>query len=311
MRRAQRPIAGFRPTDGFDPMSPLDLAAILAVMIVWGLNFVVVKVGLDVMPPFAFVMTRFIMVAIILAPFIKWPKRPWALLGLSVTLGALHFSLMFTGMKQIDAATAAIAVQLQVPFAALLAALFFKDKLGWRRMTGMALAFAGVGLIAGEPRFQGGLMPLMLVLAAACVWAFANIQIKALGEDVDIWSLNGWVAIMATPQLVIVTFLFEGNPLATVDWTDLAVWGVLCFQVFLVVIFGYAVWYTMMRRFPINQVMPFTLLVPLFGVGASVLLLDEVLTLPMAIGGIATMIGVAICVIRRPRVVADATKGGM
>lgn len=292
-------------------MTPLDFVALLAVMVVWGLNFVVVKVGLAVMPPFAFVMMRFIMVAIILAPFIKWPKRPWALFGLSITLGAFHFSLMFTGMQKIDAATAAIAVQLQVPFAALLAALFFKDKLGWRRLTGMAVAFAGVGLIAGEPRFQGGLMPLLLVLAAACVWAFANIQIKALGEDIDIWSLNGWVAIMAAPQLLLVTLVFEGSPLATVDWTDLTVWGVLCFQVFLVVIFGYAVWYTMMRRFPINQVMPFTLLVPVFGVGASVLLLDEILTLPMLIGGIATLIGVAICVIRRPRVAADAIEGGM
>jgi O-acetylserine/cysteine efflux transporter len=292
-------------------MRPLDWAAILAVMIVWGLNFVVVKVGLHIMPPFTFVMLRFILVALILAPFIKRPRRPWALFGLSITLGALHFSLMFTGMQRIDAATASIAVQLQVPFAALLAALFFKDKLGWRRLTGMAIAFAGVGLIAGEPRFAGGLMPLLLVLGAACVWAFANIQMKDLGEDMDVWSLNGWVAIMAAPQLILVALAVEGSPLETIAWGDPAVWGVLAFQVFLVVIFGYGVWYTMMRRFPINQVMPFTLLVPVFGVLSSVLLLDEALTVPMLIGGVATLVGVGICVVRRPKVVAEATKGGM
>ena len=290
-------------------MKPLDWAGVLAVMVIWGLNFPVVKVGLSVMPPFTFVMIRFFAVALMLAPFVKWPRRPWALLGLSVTLGAAHFSLMFTGLRHIDAATASIAVQLQVPFAALLAALFFKDKLGWRRLTGMAIAFAGVGLIAGEPRFQGGLGPLLLVLGAACVWAFANIQIKSLGEDTDIWSLNGWVAIMAAPQLFVVALWSEGNPLVTVDWSDLAVWGVLAFQVFLVVIFGYGVWYSMMRRFSVNQVMPFTLLVPVFGVLSSVALLGEPLTLPMFIGGIATLIGVGICVLRRPKIVADATKG--
>jgi O-acetylserine/cysteine efflux transporter len=263
------------------------------------------------MPPFTFVMVRFFAVAVMLAPFVKWPRRPWRLLGLSVTLGAAHFSLMFTGMQRIDAATASIAVQLQVPFAALLAAIFFKDKLGWRRLTGMAIAFAGVGLIAGEPRFQGGFGPLLLVLAAACVWAFANIQIKALGEDIDIWSLNGWIAIMAAPQLFVVALMVEGNPLETVDWSNPAVWGVLAFQVFLVVIFGYGVWYSMMRRFSVNQVMPFTLLVPVFGVLSSVTLLGERFTLPMFIGGVATLVGVGICVLRRPKVVADATKGGM
>ena len=99
------------------------------------------------------------------------------------------------------------------------------------------------------------------------------------------------------------------DPLETVDWSDLAVWGVLGFQVFLVVIFGYGVWYSMMRRFSVNQVMPFTLLVPVFGVLSSVALLDERLTWPMVVGGIATLIGVGICVLRRPTVVADATKG--
>jgi O-acetylserine/cysteine efflux transporter len=290
-------------------MRPLDWAAVLAVMVVWGLNFPVVKLGLAVMPPFTFVMVRFLAVAVMLAPFVKWPRRPWRLLGLSVTLGVAHFSLMFSGMQRIDAATASIAVQLQVPFAALLAAWFFKDKLGWRRLAGMAIAFAGVGLIAGEPRFQGGLGPLLLVLAAACVWAFANIQIKALGEEIDIWSLNGWVAIMAAPQLFVVALATEGNPLKTVDWTSLAAWGVLAFQVFLVVIFGYGVWYSMMRRFSVNQVMPFTLLVPVFGVLSSVMLLDEPLTLSMFIGGVATLFGVGVCVLRRPRVIADATKG--
>jgi O-acetylserine/cysteine efflux transporter len=280
-------------------------------MVVWGLNFPVVKAGLAVMPPFTFVMLRFIAVALILAPFVKRPRRPWALLGLSVTLGAAHFSLMFTGMRSIDAATASIAVQLQVPFAAILAALFFKDKLGWRRLSGMAIAFAGVGLIAGEPRFQGGLGPLLLVLAAACVWAFANIQIKKLGDDVGVWPLNGWISLMAVPQTALLSALTEKDQFAAIyagGW-ELAAW--IAYQALLVTVFGYGVWYSCMRRYSVNQVMPFTLLVPVFGVLSGVVFYDDRLTLPMLIGGVGTILGVAIITIRRPKVLAPSTKAGL
>jgi O-acetylserine/cysteine efflux transporter len=86
------------------------------------------------------------------------------------------------------------------------------------------------------------------------------------------------------------------------------VWISVAYQAVLVTAFGYAVWYTMMRRFPLNQVMPFTLLVPVFGVASGVLVLDDPLTVPMLIGGAATIAGVGIIVIRRPRVIAPATK---
>jgi len=292
-------------------LKPLHVALILLVMMIWGFNFVVVKWGLGLMPPFTFVALRFLVVAIMLLPFIKPPPRWRELAALSVTLGILHFSLMFTGMRHIDASTAAIAVQLQVPFAALLAAFFFKDRIGWRRMLGMVIAFAGVALIAGEPRFQGGYLPLILVVAAACVWSFANIQIKRLGDAIDVMALNGWIAALAFPQLLIVALLVEGNPLETVPWDHWGVWGVLAFQSLLVTLVGYGVWYRMMRNFPVNQVMPFTLLIPLFGVLSGILFLDEPLTWFMLIGGAATLAGVGICVIRRPALVEASTKSGL
>jgi O-acetylserine/cysteine efflux transporter len=292
-------------------VKPLHLALIFLVMMIWGFNFVVVKWGLGLMPPFTFVALRFMVVAAMLLPFIKLPQRWRALVGLSVTLGILHFSLMFTGMKHVDASTAAIAVQLQVPFAALLAAYFFKDRIGWRRMLGMLIAFGGVALIAGEPRFANGYLPLALVIAAACVWSFANIQIKKMGDAIDVMALNGWIATLAFPQLLIVALLVEGNPLETVPWDHWGVWGVLAYQSVLVTLIGYGVWYRMMRTFPVNQVMPFTLLIPLFGVMSGILFLEEPLTWLMVIGGIATLAGVAICVIRRPALAQAATKGGL
>ncbi|HEY7690600.1 MAG TPA: EamA family transporter, partial [Dongiaceae bacterium] len=150
-------------------MKLVDLLGLVAVALVWGVNFAVAKAGVTAMPPIAFVSLRFAAVAIVLLPFLRWPPPRWIdLLLLSVVLGVVHFSLMFSGLVGLDISTASIAIQLQVPFAALLAAYFFGDKLGWRRLTGMAIAFAGVVLIAGEPRLVGNLVPLLLVVAAAC-----------------------------------------------------------------------------------------------------------------------------------------------
>jgi O-acetylserine/cysteine efflux transporter len=292
-------------------VKPLHVALILLVMMIWGFNFVVVKFGLMLMPPFTFVALRFLVVALMLLPFIKPPPRWRELAALSVTLGILHFSLMFTGLKRIDASTAAIAVQLQVPFAAIMAAFFFKDRIGWRRMLGMAVAFAGVALVAGEPRFNGNYLPLGLVIAAAFVWAFANIQIKMVGDAVDVMALNGWIATLAFPQLLVVALLTEGNPIETVPWDHWGVWAVLAFQSVLVTLVGYGIWYRMMRHFPVNQVMPFTLSIPMFGVLSGILFLEEPLTWLMVIGGVATLAGVAICVIRRPALAEPATKGGL
>jgi O-acetylserine/cysteine efflux transporter len=286
---------------------------LLAVTVVWGLNFAMVKIGLSHWPPLLFVGIRFLAVAAVLSPFMRWLPRDKLLqvAALSLTLGVLHFGMIFAGMKRIDAATAAIAVQVQVPFAAILAAFVFKERLHWRRLLGIAIAFLGVLLIAGEPRFEGHLTALALILAAACVWATASIQIKLLGDDIEVFNLNGWVAALAAPQTLFVSWLIEDGQrqaLASADWRA---WSVIAYQAAFVTVMGYGVWYAMMRRFPVNQVMPFTLLVPLFGVLSGVLMLGERLTPLMLAGGTLTLAGVAVVVLRRPRVIAPGTKGGV
>jgi O-acetylserine/cysteine efflux transporter len=286
------------------------IGTLLAVTVVWGFNFAVVKTGLSIVPPIAFVALRFAVVGVMLLPWLRWPQRRFRdLVVLSVILGVVHFSLMFTGMRGLDVATASIAIQLQVPFAAILAAIFFGETLHWRRLTGMAIAFAGVVLIAGEPRLSGNLLPLFLVIAAACTWAGATIQIKRIGDDV--LALNGWVALLAAPQLALVSWAIEDGQLAAIAAADWRLWLSVAFQALLVTIFGYSVWYRLMRRFSVNQVMPFTLLVPLFGVLSGVIFFDDRLTLLMIIGGLCTIVGVAIIIIRRPRVIAPSTKAGL
>ncbi|HET6222154.1 MAG TPA: EamA family transporter [Dongiaceae bacterium] len=308
---AAEPVdAGAAPAARAMPLA--TIALLVVVTVVWGFNFAVVKAGLSQLPPIAFVALRFAIVAAMLLPWLRLPRRKLVdLILVSVILGVVHFSLMFTGMRGLDVSTAAIAIQLQVPFAAILAVLFLDDKLGWRRMTGMAIAFAGVVLIAGEPRLAGNLLPLCLVIAAACVWAGANILIKRIGDDIDVISLNGWIALLAAPQLALVSWATETGQIPALLAADWRLWASLAFQALLVTVFGYAVWYQAMRRYPVNQVMPLTLLVPLFGVMSGVIFFDERLTWPMLIGGLCTIAGVAIVIIRRPRVIAPSTRAGL
>lgn len=288
------------------------IGVLVAVTVVWGFNFAVVKVGLHIVPPIAFVTLRFAVVGIMLLPWLRWPQRRFRdLATLSVILGVVHFSLMFTGMSGLDVATASIAIQMQVPFAAILAAIFLGETLHWRRLTGMAIAFAGVVLIAGEPRLSGNLLPLFEVIAAACFWAGATIQIKRIGDDVDVLALNGWVALLAAPQLALLSWLTEEGQLAGIAAGGWQLWLSVAFQALLVTIFGYSIWYRLMRRFSVNQVMPFTLLVPLFGVLSGVVMFGDRLTPLMLIGGICTIVGVAIIILRRPRVIAPSTKAGL
>ena len=280
------------------------MVVFLLIAMIWGFNFAVAKIGLAQLPPIMMMALRWGLVGLLLAPFVKPPRGRWRQVFLvSFTLGFVHFAFMFTGLKRLDAATAAIAIQLQVPFAALLAAVFFKDKLGWRRALGMAIAFVGVAIIAGEPRLTGATVPLALVIVAACIWSVANVQIKMMG-DVNGMMLNAWVGVFAAPQLALASLVFEDGQWAALTAADWRAAMAVLYQAVVVVIVGYGGWFWLLRRYAVNQVMPFTLLVPGFGVLSGVLVLGETLTLPLIVGGLLTVIGVGVITIIRPKLVA-------
>ena len=294
-------------------MLPRHLAMMVMVQVLWGANFAVAKFGLDSFSPIFFVALRFSLVAVLLVFVVGLPKPAMLkrLLPLSITMGVMHFTLMFLGMAQLDAATSSIAIQLQTPFAAIMAAFFLGETMGWRRIAGMVTAFAGVMLIAGEPRFSDDPWPLLSVVGAAFAWALGNIQVKALGDEIDAVTLNGWIALLAAPQLLLASWLIEGPQWQNIPDATWISWAALLFQAVVIAIFTYWIWYNMMRRYPVNLVIPFTLLLPMIGVAAGALLRDEIVTWQMIVGGLATVAGVGIIVLRRPAVAAPATKTGI
>lgn len=277
----------------------------LLVMALWGLNFVVSKWALQEFPPLFLMFIRFVLVSALIVPFFRIPREKLLpVAALSVTLGTVHFPLMFVGLNGIDAATASLAVQAQVPFSSLLAALVFKDKLGWRRAVGMGAAFAGVMVIAGEPRLGGALPSLAMLLGASFAFAVASIQMKLIGA-VNGFAVNGWMAMMAAPQLLALSLLFEHgqmDALANSTWVG---WTAIAYMAVAVTIVAYGLWYPLLSRYDVNQTMPYLLTVPVFGVASGVLLMDNPLTVNLLIGGALTIGGVAVIVKRRPRTVSE------
>jgi O-acetylserine/cysteine efflux transporter len=270
-----------------------DLLLASLVMLIWGINFAVSKLGVAEIPPLLFMAFRFACVALIIAPFMQ-PKRhqlPGILL-LSVTLGVGHFGLMFLGLANMDAATAAIVIQLQVPFSAALAAFFFKEKLGWLRGAGIAVAFSGVALLSGEPTLPGWL-PLLWVIGSGLAFALANVVVKRIG-DVNPVLLNGWMALMAAPMLLLLSLIFESNHLEALQNARFMGWFAIVYTAIGASIIAYSLWYWLVRRYEMNQIVPFSLLAPAIGVLAGVVILGETFTWHKAVGGLLTLLGVSL-----------------
>ncbi len=278
-----------------------DLLGLLLIQVLWGFHWAILKFGLKEFSTFQLMGMRFAIVAALLCPFFRVSRRQiLPIFGLSLTFGTLNFGLMYAGVAHLDASTAAIVGQAQVPFSAILAAYFYNDRFGWRRLTGLALSFLGIILVVGEPKVGGSFVWVLCVLGGSLASSYANIQIRALGP-INSFTLSGWNALFTAPQLLALSFLLEGRQWEIVTTASWHAWASLGYTVFIVAIGSYCLWFPLIRRYPVNQVMPFTLLVPVIGMFSGVLLLGESLHWQSLLGGAATIAGVAIIVLRRPQ----------
>jgi len=278
-----------------------DVLLTALVIAVWGLNFVVIKVGTDAWPPLLLVTVRFALVAALVVPFfprIDVERLKWVAL-LSVTFGSLHFALLFAGVSGVDAATAAVLIQLGVPFATLLAVAFQGDRLGPWRAGGLVLAFAGAAVLAGEPTLPD-LGPFLLLVGAALGWAVSNLLVRSVPQ-MNPLALTGWMSLLAVPQVALWSLLFEDDHLdafATAGWVG---WGAALYVAVMASIVAYSTWYGLLARHRVSALVPFTLVAPVIGMAGGVTLLGEALTVNKVAGGALTIVGVGVIMWRQSR----------
>lgn len=285
-------------------MNMREMIVMLLLALGWGSHFVVIKLAVNEIPPVFYAAIRMTLVAVIMAAFLRW--RPGAMLRVLMAgacLGALNYAFMFSGIKYATASSAAIALELYVPFATILSVIFLKDVVGWRRGVGIALSFVGVAVIAlargegDDPEIRLGI-GMGLVSAGAFMEAVGAVLVKK-SERFKPHELMAWFSLVGACCLWVLTFLFEdgqGAALAGADKPLVA--GAVIYSALVASIFGHTAYYWLIQRLPMTIVAPSTLLVTLFAVFFGVVLLGDELTTPMLIGSALTLLGVGIVVFR-------------
>ncbi len=270
-----------------------DIGLALSVPINWGMGFTYAKAGLSEFPPLFLMSMRFSLSAVLLCWFFPPPVGQLrAIFIIALVSATIQYGLTFTGLVGLDASTAILLVQLEVPFGALLAAIFLNDKLGWKRTVGMALAFFGVGLIAGAPSLRNQLFSAFLVMSGAITWTLGQVMIKKM-VTVTGFQLITWVAVFAGPQMFISSLIVENGHFSSLKNATIIGWGSVIYMGIVMTALGYATWYHLLKKYDVNQVMPFLLLLPVTSILGAVLFLGERPSIRTLSGGVFVIIGVA------------------
>ena len=291
-------------------MTPTQVMLAIATPVVWGLGFALAKAGLGHFPPIFLMSMRYGLTALVLLWFAR-PSGP--LLGrifvIAVVSGTIPYGMVFTGLNDLEASTAILIVQLNVPFLTIMGWLLLREHLGWQRIVGMAVAFIGVGLIAGEPEIRGNPLPLFLVIGGGLVWAFGQIMIRRLRGVGGIQLLAG-VAAFSAPQLLLGSILLEEGQITALATAGGWEWSVILYVGLIMTALGYTMWYHLLGVCQVTQLAPFLLINPVVAVLAGVVLLGESLTLLEALGGGIVMAGIAVMTVRRRSAPVDTETGG-
>ena len=274
-------------------MNSKQILLALIVPITWGLGFTLAKIGMEQFSALLIMSIRFGIAGLVLVWFTKPPWGHMREIFLVALIGStIQYGLTYNGLKGIDASTAAILVQLEGPILALMGTILLKEKLGLTRAFGMGLAFAGVFIIAGEPRLEGHIDSVLLLVAGSAVWAVAQIMISRL-KGLSGITILAWVAIMATPQMLLASFIIEDGQWQAITTASLFDWSIIFYLAFIMTVLGYSVWYHLLSSVDVSKVSPFLMLLPITSIIAGMILLNEQFTKAMAIGGVMIMIGVA------------------
>lgn len=280
-------------------MSAPHLLLMLLINLTWGLNTVIVKSFVDDIPPLLFAAMRFLVLFLVLLPFLKIHVRKMgAVLATAVTAGFLHFAFFFLSLAHAPASVISIATQMAVPFTTLMSVMLLSERVGWRRTLAILSAFVGILIIGFDPSMFGYLTGIGLALFGSFIYGFANVAMKRL-KGISVFELQAWVAAVSAPALFILSAAFEpDSPRQIVD-ASAAEWGAVVFTALGASLLGHGGYYYLVQRYDVSIVMPATLLAPMFGILFSILFLGERLTAHLVVGGLFVFGGVFIITVRQ------------
>lgn len=261
------------------PHLPLShLLLVLAVVAVWGTNFVVIRVALETLPPLTFAALRFTFAALPAVFFVKRPAVRWrSLAAYGVAIGFGQFGLLFIAMNGlISPGLASLVVQTQIFFTIALAVWLGSERVRSFQIAALILATLGIIVILAHTDAATTPLGLALTLAAALGWGIGNHVAKASGTP-DMLSFVIWASLFSIPPLLIGALITDGpaRMVASIAGASAATWAAVLWQSVGNTLFGYSAWGWLMSRHPAATIAPSSMLVPIFGMSASALLLGE------------------------------------
>jgi O-acetylserine/cysteine efflux transporter len=290
-------------------VKPRDIALAVLIAALWGVNFVVIEVGLRDLPPVLFCALRFAAVALPAVFFVGRPQVPWRwVVAVAVSLAVVKFSLLFAGMAAgMPAGLSAVVLQSQAGFTMLFAAVALGERLGRLRLAGVALAVVGLAVVASRLGPDRPAAAFALVLGAGAAWGVANVALRKAAAP-DMLRFIVWVGAVATPLLTVLSLLVEGPSadLAALRAIDLSGVSAIGYVAWISTLVGFGVWGSLIRRYGAAVVAPFAMLAPVFAIVSGALLLHERVTGADLVGGAGVLAGVLLGAGQRHRQPADA-----
>ena len=281
-------------------VTPRHLLLGLVVAIVWGVNFVVIDLGLRDTPPLVLVALRFALVAVPLVFIVPKPDATWRVLaGIGLFMSAGQFGLLFTAMHLgLPAGLAAVVLQCQMIFTLVIGAVALRERPTPIQLVGALVAVGGLGIVAAG-RLEGAagaaaILPMLVCVAAGLSWGIGNVISRsaagANGFGIVVWSALFVPVPVLAMSLVLDGPAVVGDAFATIGWPTIVSVGYTAGFASLV---GYTIWNMLLGKYPAALVAPFALLVPPVGLAAAALWLGEIPNTLELVGSAVLVAGVA------------------
>lgn len=284
-------------------MTPQHFGLLVAFNLVFAMSLAATKVGMESMPPLLFTGIRFMAYGLLLSTFLKWHSgRMGTLFLISMSTGALSFGLIYMGINIAgDLSAIVVALQLSIPFTTLFAMIFLQERIGWRRWSGMALAFGGVVVISFDPRVLGYIDGLMIGLLGALIASGSTILMRK-SKDIGVFEMQAWIATFSWPALLLMSFMIEGDPIPLIFAANWTAWVAIAFTVLGSNLIAHAGMYWLLQRYEASLLSPFGVLGTIFTVMIGVFFLGDQMTPRMMAGAAVTLLGVLIIAVRQGKV---------
>ena len=283
-------------------MKTKDIFIALLVPILLGFGFVIAKPAMEYFPPFLLMGLRFTIPALILVWWFPLPKGLLLdIFKVSFIGSSLQYGLTYSGLNLIDASSAVLLVQLETPFGILIAFFLLKEIPTIKNIIALTISFIGVIILTGAPNLEGQYLGIFLTVSGAFTWSLGAVMAKTLSKKIGAFALMTWLSVFSGPMLIIISMLFDGNPVNYILSANLNSWLTLAFLGLIMQPIAYGAWYFVLSKYPVNKVMPIMLLLPITGLITAIILLDEEPSKQVFIGGAVIIFGVCLILFRNTK----------